>query len=205
MANDDWIKARGGLRPLAPYGKVRTNLYKLTTNATVGVYVGAPMDLDGAGCVLATTGADNTFVVGPALGFVASRTEGGIPTGMTSLTQGGYLPANTDAYVLIADEPSQLFTIQADTSSAIGAESVGCTCRFAVRAGNGNAATGSSYAELLASDAATDTGGCLKLIALLDNINADGTINTGSANYTKWVVGIYRHRLNAEGVTANPV
>lgn len=210
MANDNSLVARGGLRPVeTPYGGLKLGLYKLTTNATVGVFIGAPMDLDSNGqCVLATTGSDLTFILGPAMGFVDSTTKGGLPESMTSLSQGAYLPANKDAYVMIADDPNQVFVIQCDTSANAAATDIGSTARFTVGSsisGNGNTTTGSSYAELLGSDIAADTGGSLKIVGIYDRINSDGTQNTAGANYVKLRVKIYRHRLSDDGRTDSTI
>jgi len=197
MANDDVIAARGGLLPVGyPYGNTRVNYYKLTTAATGdGIYIGEPMDLDSnGGCVRATTAADNTFVLGPALGFLDAN-KAGVPSGMTDLSQAGYLPSNKDAYVAIADDPNQLFTIQADTSGTISQADIGQYCRFTHRSSAGNSVTGYSTAELLTSDSAADTGGCLQIVNLADNINSDGTLNTGALNYCKAIVKIGHHRL----------
>lgn len=196
MANDDWIAARGGLLPVGyPLGGYKVNYYKLTTTATGdGIYIGQPMDLDGTGCTRATTGSDLQFILGPALGFLDAK-KAGIPSAMTKLDQGSYLPANTDAWVAIADDPDQRFTIQADTSGTVAAADVGSTARFTLRSAAGNTTTGYSTAELLTSDIAADTGGSLKIIALHDNVNSDGTDNAADANYCKVVVKIHQHRL----------
>lgn len=202
MANDDWITSRGGLRPLTTHGgHVRVGLYKLTTNGTVGCYIGMPMDLDSNGCaVIATSGSDLQYILGPAVGFADTETKGGLPSSMTVLTSGAYLPANKNAYVLVADDPNQEFVIQADTSTTLGVSNIGNTARWAVtRGSNGNTETGSAYVELLASDAAGDTGGSLKIVKTYDVMNTDGTPNDVTANYGKWVVRIHQHRL-APGV-----
>lgn len=206
MANDDAVNAAGGLRPLqAPYGNVKKAFYRLTTNATVGVYIGSPMDLDANGrCILATTGSDLQFILGPALGF-ADTDQAGLPSDMNSLSQAAYLPANKDAYVLIADDPDQEFVIQANTSGLATTADVGTTARFDIRVGNGSSTTGSSWAELKTDDIAADSGGSLRIVRWHNNVNADGTVNTSSANYAKLVVKIFRHRYGAEGVTARAI
>lgn len=203
MANSDWITAKGGLLPVGyPYGNARINYYRLTTDATASIFIGAPMDLDANGrCVRAGTGADLGIILGPALGFL-DTSKAGLPSAMTALDKGAYLPANTDAFVAIADDPQQLFTIQGDTSGTITEADIGGTCRFTIRGTvGGSTVTGHSSAELLSSDVAGDTGGSLRLVALADNVNEDGTLNTASANYTKWVVKIQSHRLSG---TSNP-
>lgn len=200
MANDDYSSARGGLRPsMQPYGTVKRSYYKLTTSTTVGVYVGQPMDLDGNGqAIPAVCGTAITVaIVGPCIGFARdSRGQMGLPNAMSVLTQEAYLPANTDAYVCIADDPNQEFIIQeASTGTALDTSNIGNSIGFTyARSTSGSNVTGSSYAEVPPFFAGTGTGGPLRLVALHDNMNSDGSYNTVGA-YAKWRVRISSHRL----------
>jgi len=201
MANDDAIAARGGLLPVQfPYGNFRKGLYKLTTSA-VAVYIGQPMDLDSNGQVVPATVGDNAFILGPVVGFTDTN-KGGLPSGMNSLSQGGYLPALTDAYVQIADDPNQLFMIQEDTGgSALTQSAVGNTAAIIPRTSSGSTVTGYSTFELDRSDIAADSAGSLKVVGLVDYMNSDGTSND-FGNYSKLLVRINHHRLGQGSLSA---
>ena len=211
MANDDVVSALGGLRPVCqPYGSIKRSYYKLTTSATAKVYIGQPMDLDGDGfCTAAAAGTAGAGValVGAVVGFaggasLSDRSKCGLPTNMSLITQGGFLPANTDAWVCIADDPNQEFVIQeASTGTALGSANIGNSTGFiytgsrsTVDTGSGNALTGSSYAELSVYEVSATTSGSLRIVSLADNMNSDGSFNNLGA-YAKWRVRIVHHRL----------
>jgi len=200
MANDDQVAALGGLRPLTqPYGAVKRSYYKLTTSTTIGVWVGQPMDLDGNGnCQAISVGTGlSTLTVGPALGFARdSRGQMGLPDAMSLITQTGYLPANNDAYVCIADDPMQEFIIQEMSSGAqLTTANIGNTTGFMVnRTTSGSTITGSSHWELDPNTVSATTVGCIRIVGLADNMNSDGTYNTVGA-YAKWRVRICNHRM----------
>jgi hypothetical protein len=200
MANDDQVAARGGLRPsMQPYGTIKRSYYKLTTSSTIGVWVGQPMDLDGNGnCTAISVGTGITiFTVGPALGFARdSRGQMGLPDEMSLITQAGYLPANVNAYVCIADDPNQEFIIQEMSSGAqLTTANIGNTTGFMVnRSTSGSTVTGSSHWELDPNTASATTVGCIRIVGLADNMNSDGTYNA-VGEYAKWRVRISNHRL----------
>lgn len=196
MANDNSIEARGGLLPVKyPFGSFRVNLYKLTTSATTDVYIGQPMIQDANGqCAPLATMASNNRCLGPALGFLDTN-KASIPSGMASLSQGAYLPKNSDAYVAICDDPNQLFVIQEDTGgSALTASNIGNTCQPAYNATSGSTVTGYSTVQLDRSTVGADTGGMFRLVALADYVNSDGSMNA-AGNYGKWIVSIQQHNL----------
>jgi hypothetical protein len=194
MTNDDEIAARGGLLPVQfPYGNYRKTLYKLTTSAAAAVYIGQPMQMS-AGEVKPADPGDNNAILGPALGFVDSS-KAGLSSGVTKTDQGGYLPANTDAYVQICDDPMQLFQMQGDSGgTAMSADDVGERVTFIFRTSSGSTTTGYSTAEVDQSDVAADTGGALQVVGLVDRMNSDGTAND-YGNYVKLLVRIVNHNL----------
>ena len=201
MANDDSINARGGLLPVQyPYGNYRRTLYRLTTSATAEVFIGQPMDLDAAGRVVPAGVADNSPILGPALGFVDTN-KAGLPSAMTDLNEAGNLPANTDAFVVVADDPNQLFMIQEDTGgSALAETNIGNTLNTVPRTSSGSTVTGYSTFEADRSTVAADTGGQLKVVGLVDVMNSDGTANE-FGNFGKLLVKVNHHRLgNQPGV-----
>lgn len=192
--------ALGGLRPLEqPYGAVRKNYYRLTTSA-VAVYLGQPMDMDANGqAVVASVSTAAQYILGPVLGFAEDK--GGkpaLPSSMLDLNQGAYLPGNKNAYVLIADDPNQIFVIQeASTGTQLTTAAIGASAHFNyLRSASGNTVTGSSYAELDPNISGSTGGssGAFQLVGLADNVNLDGTWNSLGA-YAKWKVRIALHRL----------
>lgn len=199
MANDDLIACRGGLLPVrTPYGACRKNYYRLTTSNASALYLGHPMDLDANGRAVVAANGDEKRMLGPVLGFL-STSKDSIPSGMADLTQGSYLPANTDAYVLIADDPGQLFMIQEDTGgTALAETNIGNTATWAIRTSSGNDTTGYSTVELDRSDIAADNSGALQVLGLVPYINSDGSENTWG-NYAKLLVRINNHRLTYTG------
>lgn len=202
MANDDQIEARGGLWPVAlPFGNYQKTLYRLTTSATADVFIGQPMDLDNLGRVVPAGVADNAPVLGPVVGFVDTD-KAGLPTSITDLDQAAYLPANKDAYCIIADDPNQVFLIQEDTgSTALAETNIGNTLNMVPRTSSGSTVTGRSTFEADRSTVAADTGGQLTISGLYDIMNSDGTKNA-FGNYSKLRVRINHHRLaNQPGVS----
>lgn len=208
MANDDQAAVLGGLRPLnQPYGTVKRSYYRIATgSANQNLFIGQPMDLNTNGeAVVATHGtAGDSVLIGPIVGFSRdSRGQMGLPDNMSLITQGAYLPALTKAYVCIADDPNQEFIIQeASTGTQLTTASIGNNCswfyigtRDGTASNSGSTITGSSYAELYPPFAAVGTYGCLRIVALADNMNSDGTYNDVGA-YAKWRVRIGNHRNN---------
>lgn len=206
MPNDDEIAGRGGLLPVNfPYGNYRRNLYKLTTSTTAAVYIGEPMSLDASGQVAPatpSTAAAGSKILGSALGFTDTN-KAGIPSGMTALDQGGFLPANTDAYVIVSDDPEQLYQIQEDTGgSALTQSSVGNTGVFVYRSSSGNNTTGYATAEFDRSTVVATGSGHLQIVGLVDRMNSDGSKND-FGNYAKLLVRISQPNFGALQ-TANP-
>lgn len=207
MANDDWITARGGLLPLQyPFGNYRKNFYRLTTGgATVNVFLGMPVDLDSNGGAVPITIGSNNRAIGSVVGF-ADTDRAALPSGMLSLTAGAYLPGNTDAYVLVADDPAQEFVVQENTGgTALTASEAGNGCWVAYRSSSGNTTTGYTTLELSRANVSTGTDGLLLLVRPLEGpINSDGTVNA-PGNYCKWVSRIMNHRFAGGAKPVTPV
>lgn len=200
MANDDTINARGGLRPVEqPYGTTRKNYYRLTTSA-VAVYLGQPMTLDGNGQVsAASVSTAATKLIGPVIGFADDLNgKPALPSSMLDLSQGAYLPGLKNAYVLIADDPNQIFVIQeASTATQLTTAAIGASAHFNyLRSASGSTLTGSSYAELDPNISGSTGGssGSFQIVGLADHFNSDGTWNALGA-YAKWKVRIAIHSI----------
>ena len=198
MANDDNIRARGGLLPVGfPNGSFRKTYYRLTTSAAASVFIGQPMSADANGRVTPLALASSGSVcIGPVVGFL-DTSYAALPNAMESLTVGAYLPSNTDAYVAICDDPNQDFVVQEDTGgSALTESNIFNNAAMIYRTSSGDTTTGYSTAELDRSSAGTGTGGFLQLKAVLPQMNSDGTQNA-VGNYCKWVVRITAHQFGS--------
>jgi hypothetical protein len=151
------------------------------------------MDLDSNGQVVPAGVGNATSLIGPVVGFVDTA-KAGLPSSMTSLDQGGYLPANKDAFCIIADDPDQLFSIQEDTGgTALTASAVGNTINLVPRTSSGSTLTGCSTFEADRSSVVATDSGQLQIIGLIDKMNSDGTAND-FGNYAKLNVRINWHR-----------
>jgi len=197
MPNDDTIAARGGILPVGyPFGNFKKSVYRLTTGAAAAnVFIGALVDLTAggeAGFAFDWT-ASNNAVLGPVVGFTDTD-YAALPTAMETTTAGPYLPGNTNAYVIVCDDPMQDFVIQEDTGgTALALADIGLNANPIFRSSSGNTTTGYSTLELDASSVGSGTGGILMIKGISLNMNSDGTRNA-VGDYAKWIVRLVRHR-----------
>ena len=200
MANDDMIRARGGLLPVNfPFGQFKKSYYRLTsgTAAADNFFIGQPVDLDSTGqaTTVVAIAATGTVLLGPIVGFLDANHEA-LPSAMETTAAGSYLPGGGAAFVLVADDPNQVFVLQEDTGgTALTASNVGNSCNMTYRSSSGDTTTGYATIELDRSSAGTGTGGNLLIKGLALNMNSDGTRNA-VGNYGKWEVIIVNHRLS---------
>lgn len=192
MANDQ--STHLGLRPLRqPFGN--QNIIYLRANTSRDIFKWQPIARNNSGQAAVADIGDNIFILGPAVGFL-DLNYASLPTDMTDLSQGPYLQS-VDGFVAVLADPNQLYIMEADTGGSvfIDQEQIGNVFGFTYLATTGNTTTGIANALLDVSTAATGTGGTFQLVGLAGNINQDGTLNTGSANFTKGVVRIalYQH------------
>lgn len=197
MANDDWIAARGGMLPAEfPYGAVRKNYYKLTTS-TAAVFMGQPMTLDANGQATATmtsfnTGGTIVNLLGPVIGF-ADVNLNALPSSMLNLTVGPSMPASTDGFVQIADDPDQIFIMQVNTNgTAITSANLVDYCTFNYRSTSGSTLTGFSTAEVDNTTLSNVGSGNLQVMGLYPLKNSDGSTNS-VGNFAKVRVRITAH------------
>ena len=196
MANDDNIRARGGLLPVDfPTGNYKKTYYRLTTSAAAGVYLGQPMAADAGGRVTTLALANSSAVcIGTVTGFL-DTSYAALPSAMETTNAGAYLPANTDAYLEICDDPFQDFVCQEDTGgSALTESNIFNNAAMIFRTSSGDTTTGYSTAELDRSSAGTGTGGFLMIKQIHRYMNSDGTANA-PGNYCKWIVRITNHQF----------
>lgn len=191
MANDSNLR---GLRPVnQPFGTVKSRYY--TANTAIAIYLYQPLALNNSGQVEVDAVGDNSDnFVGVALGFLDTN-KGSLPSGINTLADAPYLPASKEAVVLVSDDPNQEYIVEEDTGgTALTTTAIGNTCSFTYLATTGNTTTGVANVVLDRSDVAADSAGLLKIVALGDTVNSDGSINA-AGDYGKWIVRAAHHVL----------
>jgi hypothetical protein len=126
-----------GLQPVryksgAPYNGAANTYYVPDTDVNA-MFIGDPVLIAGSGDVngvsSVTLAAAGDRITGVIVGFTTNpndTTDGAIET--------GYKPASTEAYVLVADDPSLLFEAQAD--AAMAAADIGLNADLVAAAGS---------------------------------------------------------------------
>ena len=154
------------------------NMYHVAAADATALYIGDPVVKTGT----ADTAGIPTVTRAGATGAVTGVVEGFVPDGTTNML--GYRPASTAGYVLVCDDPNEVFEIQ--ENAGLAATAVGL---------NANMATGSGSAYAKRSgfvlDAATALGtATLQLKILGTSPRAD---NTFGEAYNKLLVKINNH------------
>ena len=179
MANLDAPK---GLQIAGPLLSCR--MYKMSAAYAQALYIGDPMALDASGNAIIASAGTGNVIQGVALGFFTSDF---VPLATA------YHPSATAGtnYVLLADDPRQLFVIQED--------SIGGSKALIDYAGNlniidndgGSTISGLAGWEINSSDVAGATAGDqVRLIGKLRS--PDNAIGTNC----KWIVRINNHQAN---------
>lgn len=193
MANDQG--ASYGARPIYnPQSPPIILYYRAETGATLDYFRGQFMTINSRGNVQPRGVGDNVGSCGVAWGFIDS-TLSGLPSGMTALSQGGYLPRATDGYVGVIIDPAQLYLMEEITGgTAMSANSIGYLVNFTYTSNTGNTTTGFAATVLQNSTIAAGTGPLLQLMNVYNITNQDGTTNAPGAS-CKWVVRIADHQF----------
>jgi len=189
MANKDAIY---GLRPVDALGSAsadfRVGRYFIPATDTTAVFVGDLVKLAGSadtdGVPTVTQAATGNAMVGAVVSVEPTTRESKV-----------YREASTARYVLVADDPNQIFAVQEDSvGGAMAAADVGLNAEITV--GSGSTVTGLSGVELDSSTKATTTTHDLGIIGLLRKV--DNEIGTNA----EWLVRINNHQYtkNATGV-----
>lgn len=169
--------------------------YKVETGSTLDWFRGSFVQINSRGNAMIIAPSDNVSSCGVAWEFLDS-TLSGLPSGMTSLSQGAYLPRATDGYVGVIIDPAQLYLMEEITGgTAMSANSIGYLVNFTYTATTGNTTTGFAATVLQNSTIATGTGPLLQLMNVYNITNNDGTTNAPGAS-CKWVVRIANHQFN---------
>lgn len=193
MANDQG--ARYGAFPIYnPQSPPVVLYYRAETGATLDYFRGMFLAINSRGNVQPVAPSDNLGSCGIAWEFLDSSLAG-LPSGMTSLSQGAYLPRATDGKVGVIIDPQQLYLMEEITGgTAMSANSIGYLVNFTYTSSTGNTITGYANTVLQNSTIAVGTGPLLQLMNVYDIINQDGTQNVPGAS-CKWVVRIADHQF----------
>lgn len=193
MANDQG-KNYGAFPIMNPQSPPVILFFKAETGTTLDYFRGQFVSINSRGNVQPTAPSDNVGSCGVAWEF-SDTNLGGLPSGMTSLSQGGYLPRATDGYIGVITDPMQLYLMEEITGgTAMAATSLGYLVNFTYTATTGNTTTGFATTVLQNSTIAAGTGPLLQLMNVYNIINNDGTVNAPGAS-CKWVVRIADHQF----------
>lgn len=196
MANDQG-KNYGASPITQPDCPPKLLYYRVETSTTIQYFRGQFAVINSNGRVeTVVAGASNgTLSCGVIWDFLDTNLAG-IPSGMTSLSQGGFLPVSTDAFAGIIYDPLQLYVMEEGTAGAsLAANSLGSGASFTYNATTGNTTTGFANSIISTSAAGVTTQNLLQLVNVYNIINNDGTVNAPGAS-CKWLVRIQRHQFN---------
>ena len=172
MANTD---AARGLQIAGPLLSCR--MYKMSAAYAQALYIGDPMALDASGNAIIATAGTGNVIQGVALGFFTSEF---VPLATV------YHPSATAGsnFVLLADDPRQLFVCQEDsTGNNLALTDIAGNLNLA--SGTGSTVNGMSGWEIDSSDLGDATAGDqVRLINILRS--PDNAIGTNC----KWIIRI---------------
>lgn len=200
MANSD---SRFGLRPVGNDGTGGYNskgrAYFVPSTYATALYIGDPVVATSTSNT-AAAGEGNQFAPGTlreinkATAGAGNRVLGsivGFEVDPDNLDK-SYNPASTERVVYVADDPDQLFEIQADSGAAVASTDMGANADLIYTHG-GSTATGLSGAELDTSDMSVAATGQLTILELAKK--ADNALGTNAKllvkiNYHQKAVGV---------------
>lgn len=195
MANDQGILY--GARPFtAPSSPPKVLPFRVETSTTIQYFKGQFVAINSNGRVETVVGTASGGLVscGVIWGFT-DLNQAGLPSGMTSLSQGAFLPVSTDAYAEVIYDPHQLYLMEEITGgTAINVNSIGLGVDFTYIATTGNTNTGIANSILRNVGLTAGSQNLLQLMNVYNITNQDGTTNAPGAS-CKWVVRIQRHQF----------
>lgn len=185
-----------GLQPVQIQGakswRDSCNIYYVPASTTNAMYVGDPViklaasaDVNGINGVNLATAGTNNKITGVIVGFQGKGSaqlgnyNPGSLYGLSGNPGPAYKPANDTSawYVLVADDPSTIFSVQSNDSGSVPASTiVGKNANLA--SGTGSAYTGWSGWQLASNTTETASGGQVNIVGVLQE--ADNL--AGSAN-----------------------
>ena len=174
------------------------NIYSVPASYGTALYLGDPVvatgasDANGIPVVQIATAAGGAYTLGPMVGIV----DGGNPVVAVTRDLPIYHPASTNQYILVADDPDLLFSIQEDSVGGSIAMATAGMKNADLIAGSGSTVTGWSGWQLDSSTIQTTNTLQLRLMGGLQE--ADNTMASANA---KWLVRINLHSTrNLTGV-----
>ena len=188
MANTSKIT---GFRPLkSALGGVdspSTSIYAVAAADATALFVGDPVKLDGSadadGVATVTKATQGASVLGVVVGIIPDKmspVSGKMTTGSTSLDAPIYRAASTARYVLVNDDPSQIYEVEAVTGSnsaySFAAADVGLNADLSTVAGS--TTTGNSAAALDMSTKATTATLQFKILGVVQRVDNEPTGNS---------------------------
>lgn len=177
------------------------NMYFVPAAYATALFLGDPVDIisgsndaNGLPAVqLATVGA-------PVVGTVVGIASGGGGPGTSNYTIAVtrdlviYHPASTAQYILVADDPTLMFSIQDDASAQARAPNQWAGRNANLVSGSGSTVTGYSGWQLAASTVNTTNTLDLRIMRPLDSPdNTVSNVANGSPN-AKWLVALNNRR-----------
>lgn len=171
MANVD---AAFGLEPVAPKGgTIQTNEYYVASSDGTALFIGDPVIIDGGAdtlgkaSVIRASGATAARITGVVVGFRPDAAINAI----------GYRAASTAAYVLVCDDPEQVYEVQDDsTGGNLAAADIGLNANLA--SGTGSAYTKRSGFELDTSTKATTATHQCRILGIVQRADVSIGANT---------------------------
>ena len=156
-----------GLRPVLPKGGVvQTNEYFVPASDGTALFVGDPVIIagsgDAAGVPSIVRAGPNNRITGVVVGFRPDK----------NITANGYRAASTAAYVLVCDDPEQVFEIQARHSGNPLAEAdIGLNANLFV--GSGSTATKMSGFQLDTPTKGTNPGLQVRIVRVVQRADVE--------------------------------
>jgi hypothetical protein len=167
-----------------------TSVYYLASGESNAIAKGDPVKIagsaDAAGIAATVTRASaGDAIIGAVVGFLPDK----------AYEDQTHRSASIARYVIVADHPSQLFSIQEDSvGGSLAATSVGQNADMIIAAVD--TATGLSNVELDSSTAATTATLVLKVIS------RDPAVNNAIGTNCRWIVKINNHQYGSSTGTA---
>jgi hypothetical protein len=163
------------------------HVYAVLASDSTALFVGDPVKLDGAGhtngmasVTKATAGAS---VLGVVVGILPAKMDpvsGSMTAGSITLDTPVYRPASTFQYVLVNDDPGQIYEVEAVTGSnalyAFAVADIGLNADLATVAGS--TTTGASAAALDMATKATTATLQWKILGTVNRVDNEPTGNS---------------------------
>lgn len=163
-----------GLEPVLPKGGVvQTTEYYVPASDGTALFQGDPVIIAGSGdtagvpSITRATGATAARITGVVVGF---RPD-------SSITAYGYRPASTAAYVLVCDDPEQVYEVQDDSDGGnLAVTDIGLNANLV--AGSGSASTKRSGFQLDTSTKATTATHQVRILGITQRSDVEVGANT---------------------------